>query len=125
MAKFNLFTEESNRSPLFRLWRKFRSNHVALVGLWLFVALTVLALTAPLIAPYGVNQQHADALLLPPSWHDDGDVRFILGTDDLGRDILSRLMNGATYTFGLSIIAALVTTRSASYLVRLLAPVEA
>jgi cationic peptide transport system permease protein len=39
-----------------------------------------------------------------------GDVRFILGTDDLGRDVLSRLMNGATYTFGLSIIAALVTT---------------
>ena len=39
-----------------------------------------------------------------------GDVRFILGTDDLGRDVLSRLMNGATYTFGLSVVAALLTT---------------
>jgi len=37
-------------------------------------------------------------------------VRFLLGTDDLGRDVLSRLMNGATYTFGLSVVAALITT---------------
>ncbi|MDX1728271.1 MAG: ABC transporter permease subunit, partial [Pseudoalteromonas tetraodonis] len=49
-------------------------------------------------------------LLLPPSWNEMGDVRFILGTDDLGRDVLSRLMNGATYTFGLSVVAALITT---------------
>ncbi|WP_105189980.1 ABC transporter permease subunit [Pseudoalteromonas sp. T1lg48] len=110
MANFKLFTEHSNVSPLSRLWRKFRANHVSLVGLWLFLGLTVLAATAPLLAPYGINEQHADALLIPPSWHEDGDVRFILGTDDLGRDVLSRLMNGATYTFGLSIVAALMTT---------------
>jgi len=110
MAKFKLFSEESNRSPLSRLWKKFKANHPALVGFWVFIALTLLALFAPLISPYGINQQYADALLLPPSWHDAGDVRFILGTDDLGRDILSRLMNGATFTFGLSIIAALITT---------------
>lgn len=110
MAKFNLFTEESNRSPLSRLWRKFKANHPALVGLWLFIALTLLALLAPLLAPYSIDQQHADALLLPPSWHDEGNVNFILGTDDLGRDVLSRLMRGATYTFGLSIVAALLTT---------------
>ncbi|KAF7783450.1 dipeptide transport system permease protein [Pseudoalteromonas rubra] len=110
MAKFNLFTEESNRSPLSRLWRKFKANHPALVGLWLFIALTLLAVLAPLLAPYGIDQQHADALLLPPSWHDEGNVNFILGTDDLGRDVLSRLMRGATYTFGLSIVAALLTT---------------
>ncbi|MDC9523848.1 ABC transporter permease subunit, partial [Pseudoalteromonas sp. Angola-31] len=58
----------------------------------------------------GVNQQHSNALLLPPSWNEMGDVRFILGTDDLGRVVLSRLMNGATYTFGLSVVAALITT---------------
>lgn len=110
MAKFKLFSEESNRSPLFRLWRKFKNNHPALVGLWVFIFLTLLAALAPFIAPYGINEQHSDALLLPPSWHAQGDVRFILGTDDLGRDILSRLMNGATITFGLSILAALVTT---------------
>ena len=61
MAKFKLFSEESNRSPLSRLWRKFKANHPALVGLWIFIALTLLALFAPLISPYSINQQHADA----------------------------------------------------------------
>ncbi|CCQ12415.1 Peptide transport system permease protein SapC [Pseudoalteromonas luteoviolacea B = ATCC 29581] len=110
MAKFKLYSEESNRSPLSRLWKKFKRNHPALVGLWIFMALLVLAVIAPVVSPYGINQQHSDALLLPPSWHDAGNVRFLLGTDDLGRDVLSRLMNGATYTFGLSVVAALITT---------------
>ncbi|MBQ4797973.1 ABC transporter permease subunit [Pseudoalteromonas sp. MMG006] len=110
MAKFNLFSEESNKSPLARFWRKFKNNHPALVGLWIFMAFALLAASAPFLAPYGVNQQHSDALLIPPSWREMGDVRFILGTDDLGRDVLSRLMNGATYTFGLSVVAALLTT---------------
>lgn len=114
MAKFNINTdissEDLNKSPLRQLWRHFKENHLALVGLWLFIALTILATLAPVIAPYGVNQQHSDALLLPPSWNDAGDVRFILGTDDLGRDILSRLINGTTYTFGLAILTALITT---------------
>ena len=110
MAKFKVFSEESNKSPLARFWRKFKNNHPALVGLWVFLAFALLAASAPFLAPYGVNQQHSDALLIPPSWREMGDVRFILGTDDLGRDVLSRLMNGATYTFGLSVVAALLTT---------------
>lgn len=109
MAKLKLFKEQSNTAPLARLWRKFKANHVALVGLWLFLALTILAICAPFLAPYGVNEQHSE-LLLPPSWQQGGNVHFILGTDDLGRDVLSRLMNGATYTFGLSIIVAVITT---------------
>lgn len=116
MAKFKIFSEESNRSPLSRLWKKFKSNHIALVGLWIFIGLTLLAITAPFISPYGVNQQHSDALLLPPSWHPDGNVRYLLGTDDLGRDVLSRLMNGTTYTFGLAIIVAFITTFIGAFL---------
>ena len=56
MAKFNLFSEESNKSPLARLWRKFKTNHPALVGLWVFIAFALLAASAPFLAPYGVNQ---------------------------------------------------------------------
>ncbi|ATC94049.1 ABC transporter permease subunit [Pseudoalteromonas tunicata] len=110
MAKFKLYDEEQNKSPIKQLWLSFKDNHIALVGLWLFLILAVLALLAPIISPYGINEQHGHALLLPPSWDDEGSVHFILGTDDLGRDMLSRLMNGATYTFGLSILAALITT---------------
>ncbi len=110
MAKFKLFNEDANKSPLKHLWRHFKSNHSALVGLWVFLLLAILAISAPLIAPYGVNEQNAQALILPPSWDDAGQVEFILGTDGLGRDLLSRLMNGATSTFGLAILAALLTT---------------
>ena len=110
MAKFKLFTEDSNRSPLKHLWRNFRNNHLALLGLWVFAVLTILAIAAPFLAPYGINQQHADALILPPSWDDLGRVDFLLGTDGLGRDLLSRLMNGASTTFGLAILTALMTT---------------
>ncbi len=108
MAKFKLVSEESNRSPLKRLWGKFKKDHLALVGLWVFVAFLVLAMFAPFIAPYDVNEQHPSALLVPPSWDNEGSVEFILGTDDLGRDVLSRLMHGTTYTFGLAILATLV-----------------
>ena len=110
MAKFKLYDEEQNKAPIRQLWRSFKDNHIALVGLWLFIILAVLAVLAPLISPYGINEQNGQALLLPPSWDEAGSVHFILGTDDLGRDMLSRLMNGATYTFGLSILAALITT---------------
>ncbi|WP_372769595.1 ABC transporter permease subunit [Pseudoalteromonas sp.] len=110
MAKFKLFTEDSNKSPLRHLWRNFKSNHLALLGLWIFLLLTALAILAPLIAPYGINEQHNNSLILPPSWDEHGSVNFLLGTDGLGRDLLSRLMNGATATFGLAIVTALLTT---------------
>lgn len=110
MAKFKLYSEEANKSPLKHLWRNFTANHGALLGLWIFIGLAVLALVAPLIAPYQINQQFGDALILPPSWNEQGKVEFILGTDGLGRDMLSRLMNGTTSTFGLAILAALLTT---------------
>lgn len=110
MAKFKIFTEESNKSPLKNLWRNFKANHLALVGLWVFIFLAFVAIAAPIIAPYGINQQHGDALLLPPSWDEAGQVNFLLGTDGLGRDLLSRLLSGCTATFGLAFISALLTT---------------
>ncbi|VDY42544.1 peptide transporter permease SapC [Salmonella enterica subsp. enterica serovar Daytona] len=46
------------------------------------------------IAPYGIDQQFLGYQLLPPSWSRYGEVSFFLGTDDLGRDVLSRLLSG-------------------------------
>ena len=54
------------------------------------------------IAPYLQNSQ---LLLVPPSWQNSGLVSYPLGTDDLGRDLMSRLMLGTSYTFGLAILA--------------------
>ena len=59
------------------------------------------------MAPYGPAEQFRDAFLSPPSWLAGGDPRFFLGTDDVGRDILSRLIYGARLS--LTIGAVVVT----------------
>ena len=49
---------------------------------------------ADVIAPHSPNEQFRDFTLAPPAWHDGGSARFLLGTDPVGRDILSRLIHG-------------------------------
>lgn len=64
----------------------------------MFIVLVIVALAAPLVAPFSPTDQMRDALLKPPAWAEGGDPRFLLGTDPLGRDILSRLIHGARYS---------------------------
>jgi dipeptide transport system permease protein len=66
-----------------------------MLGLGIIGLMLMLALTAPWLAPHPPDEQYRDALLLPPAWLAGGSWRFFLGTDDVGRDILSRLMYGA------------------------------
>ena len=55
----------------------------------------VIAAGATWLAPHGPAEQFRDALLKPPVWEEGGSWKFLLGTDDVGRDVLSRLMYGA------------------------------
>jgi len=86
------------RAALSEFWYYFRGNTGAVIGLYVFVFVCFLALFADLIAPYGPAQQFRDALLVPPVWQDGSDPRFLLGTDAVGRDMLSRLIHGARYS---------------------------
>jgi len=81
--------------PLAEFWRDFRENRGALAGLAVIVVLVLLAVSAEIAAPYPPAEQFRDALLRPPAWLEGGSTRFLLGTDDIGRDILSRLIHGA------------------------------
>lgn len=82
-------------TPLQEFWHYFSRNKGAVVGL-IYVAIVVLvALGANFIAPHLPQEQFRDALLRPPVWEAGGSWRFILGTDDVGRDVLSRLIYGA------------------------------
>ncbi|WP_199611521.1 ABC transporter permease subunit [Flocculibacter collagenilyticus] len=107
MAKFKLYYEEYNLSPFEQLWNNFKKNHLALLGLWCFTLLLLIAIWAPVISPYDPNANNSDILLMPPSWVVNGQVNYLFGTDDLGRDIFSRLLVGTSYTFGLSILSVL------------------
>ena len=76
-------------------WRSFRENRGAVGGVVLMLALIVVAVLANVVAPHSPIEQFRDNFLNPPSWQAGGSGRFPLGTDDVGRDILSRLIYGA------------------------------
>jgi dipeptide transport system permease protein len=96
--------------PFAEFWADFRRNRGALLGLMLIVLVLVTAVFAPWIAPHDPIEQFRDSLLVPPAWYDAGSLRFPLGTDDIGRDMLSRLMFGARYSLLIGLIVVVLST---------------
>jgi len=96
------------RAVLAEFWHYFSENRGAVIGLWVFLALVLLAVFAPLIAPHDPIEQVRDALLKPPAWTANGDTRFLLGTDAVGRDILSRLIYGARFSLFIGVVVVIV-----------------
>ncbi|MCG5238346.1 ABC transporter permease subunit [Azospirillum doebereinerae] len=90
--------------PLVEFWYHFKQNKGAMLGLVVIVAIALVALFAELLAPHDPNIQFREAILAPPVWYDAGTWRFILGTDDIGRDMLSRLMYGARLSMMIGLI---------------------
>ncbi|ARU95608.1 dipeptide ABC transporter permease DppC [Tatumella citrea] len=82
-------------TPFQEFWHYFCRNKGAVVGLIFIALMLVMAIFAGVLAPHSPTEQFRDTLLHPPVWQEGGEWRFILGTDDVGRDILSRLMYGA------------------------------
>jgi dipeptide transport system permease protein len=87
--------EQTPSSPARELWRDFSRNRGAVIGLVVIVALLLCALLADVIAPYSPKEQFSDAVLKPPSLQPIGGHVFLLGTDPVGRDLLSRLIHGS------------------------------
>ncbi len=76
-------------------WRSFAENRGAVAGVVVLCLLIVTAAFADRIAPHSPIEQFRDHFLSPPIWQAGGDWGFPLGTDDVGRDMLSRLIYGA------------------------------
>ncbi|HMR32605.1 MAG TPA: ABC transporter permease [Geminicoccaceae bacterium] len=98
-------TGSGGRSVNARAWAKLRRHRLGMTGLVLLGLVVLAAVLAPLIAPYDPTEVHYEALMVPPS------AEFWLGTDEIGRDILSRLIYGARVSLEVvmvSILAALV-----------------
>lgn len=83
------------QTPLRRFWASFSENRGAVLGLLVLAGVVLIAIFADLLAPHGPLEQFRDSVRMPPVWAEGGSWRFILGTDGLGRDTLSRLMYGA------------------------------
>lgn len=106
----NVYSEKQPPGTLRITWRKFYSDTPAMIGLYGCGLLALICLFGSLFAPYGIDQQFLGYQLLPPSWSRYGDVSFFLGTDDLGRDVLSRLLCGAMPTVGGAFVVTLGAT---------------
>jgi dipeptide transport system permease protein len=95
-------------SALGEFWYYFRENRGAVFGLWIFAAFLCVATFAPWLVPYDPTEQFREHTLQPPVWAEGGSWDFILGTDPLGRDMLSRLIQGAQYSFFVGIVVVSV-----------------
>lgn len=94
----------TRRFAAFReFWGYFSKNLGALIGLVVFGLLILIAIFAPFVAPHDPDNQFRDFLLAPPVWQ-GGTWQFILGTDPLGRDLLSRLIFGSRFSLLIGLI---------------------
>ena len=89
---------------LSEFWFYFRENRGAVIGLWIFAGFAFLALFGQWITPHDPTQQYRAFTLVPPFWQEGGNWTYPLGTDPLGRDMLSRLIVGARYSFFVGIV---------------------
>lgn len=88
------------------IFSEIKKNKGAFFSLFLILFLTAIALLAPIVAPYDPTKIFDGALRLPPSFAEGGNKMFLFGTDDLGRDLLSRLIYGSRISLlvGLSVV---------------------
>lgn len=106
----DLDTRQTGRMALLaEFWSYFSENRGAVIGLIFFVCIVLIALFADVLAPHAPNEQFRDAFLQPPFWQDGGSTKFLLGTDAVGRDMLSRLIHGSRYSLFIGCIVVSVS----------------
>lgn len=96
-------------SPIKEFFTHFTRNKGAVIGLIFLLLMVLLAIFAPYVAPYSPVEQFRDHMLQPPAWQEGGSMQFILGTDEAGRDILSRIIHGGRLSLFIGICAVILT----------------
>lgn len=95
---------DTQPSGLLRFWRRFSRHKLALIGLGILVFLLLVAIFAPFLTPYSPTSPNLTQVLLPPS------AAHPLGTDELGRDVLARLMYGGRISFLVGFLSMIIAT---------------
>lgn len=93
-----------------RLWRRFRRSTIATAAVVFVVLMTLIAAAAPLLAPYPPDAVELGRRLLPPG------PAHLFGTDDLGRDVLSRMIHGARVSLAVGFLATALSLVAGSFL---------
>lgn len=102
LAGVELGKRAGSVSPWAEAWRRFKRHRLAYWSLWVFGLLMLAVLLGPLVYKVGINDIDFQARLAPPSW------KHPLGTDDLGRDLLARVLYGGRISLAVGLIAMLI-----------------
>ncbi len=102
---FDFIEGERRTTRWQKILRKLLENKGAIFGLIMVLLVVIAAVFAPLLSPYDPIAQDVEKRLLPPFWQEGADPRYLLGTDHLGRDIISRIIYGARISLVVSISA--------------------
>lgn len=101
--EIHIYSED--RHPFMDQLIQLRQNKTAVAGMAIVFIFLFTAFLAPLISPYDPVGTALYEKLIPPIWYDDGTSKYLLGTDDLGRDILSRIIHGARISLMVAVIS--------------------
>ncbi|HTZ76906.1 MAG TPA: ABC transporter permease subunit [Stellaceae bacterium] len=102
--------------PLVEFWHYFSQNKGALGGLLMILTLVLLAVFADVISPHSPILNHDDAFLKPPAWQEGGSWTYPLGTDPIGRDLLSRLIHGTRYSLFMGTVVVSLSLFAGTFL---------
>lgn len=90
-------------------WRRVRAHASLLIGGGLLLLIVFLSLAAPLVAPHDPYAQDLTRRMVPPVWYEKGSWTHLLGTDNLGRDYLSRLLYGGQISLLIGLFVMLIS----------------
>lgn len=90
--------------PIREFWGHFSENKGAVAGLCFILLVIAAALLADVVAPHSPYEQFREQILTPPVWQDGGNWSYPLGTDEVGRDLLSRLIHGGRLSLFIGLI---------------------
>jgi peptide/nickel transport system permease protein len=92
-----MYREEQTMAQM--VWRAFRRHKPAMIGLGVMLALVLAAIFAPVLSPYDPEKTELSKMLEPPS------VQHLMGTDELGRDLLTRILYGGRVSLSIGVMA--------------------
>jgi len=110
------YLKMENRHPIFDQMDKFFQNKNGVLGLIIVVVFMVCAAFAPLLAPQNPIENDVSNQMKPPFFIEGGSTKNILGTDDLGRDIFSRLIYGARISITVGVVSVIIAFSFGSFL---------
>lgn len=105
MEQVKQHKDPRDRHPMLEQFSQLWRNKTAVAGLFIITVFFLTAIFAPLLSPHNPVETSLYDQLKPPVWHEKGTMKNILGTDDLGRDTLSRIIYGARVSLTVAVVA--------------------